>query len=464
MVVGEMPQAVDLVVIGAGPGGYTAALDAAARGRSVWLIDAAGESGVGGVCLLEGCIPSKAMIELGSARHDHARRRELGIAGEATPTVDLAQFQRFKNTLIATLGSGVRADLAAAGVTVVTGRAVFTSPRSLRVEHDEAQSELFEFANAIIATGSRAVEIPALAADPRVVDAAGVLSLEVLPDTVLIIGGGYIGVELGTALAKLGATVTLVEAGARILPPMNERVAADVARGLRRLGVTVLVNTVAQLTDGVLHAVERDVSREIDADLVVVAVGRRPNTESLALDRAGISTTPTGHIVVDESLRATTLIAAIGDVVAGPGLAHKATAQASIAVDAVSGRAARWESLVPHVVFSDPEAASVGMSLADALAAGIDASEVVTPYNRLGKAHVLQATHGHHVMVVDRASGAILGAAITGAHATELISEMTLAIEAGLLVGDVTATVHPHPTLSEVAVLSEHIPRKKAEQ
>ena len=458
-----MPQAVDLIVIGAGPGGCAAALNAAANGRSVWIIDSAGASGAGGVCLLEGCIPSKAMIELASARHDAGRRRELGLASEKDSIVDMVQFQKFKSGLVRTLGDGVRADLAAAGVTVVAGRAVFTSPRSLRVERDEAQSELFEFRSAIIATGSRAVEIPALAGDQRVVDAAGVLSLESVPATVLVIGGGYIGVELGSALQKLGAAVTLVEAGPRILPSMDERIASDVSRGLRKLGVTVLVNAQAQSHDGAVRITEGPDSRDVSADLILVAVGRRPNTESLALGKAGVSTTDAGHVIVDKSLLAAPNIAAIGDVIEGPGLAHKATAQAPVAVAALSGRRVLWDSLVPQVVFSDPEAASVGLSLAQASLAGIDAREIVTPFARVGKSHVLQRTEGHHTMVVDSVSGALLGAAISGAHATELISELTLAIEAGLLVGDVTATVLPHPTLSEIAMSGDAPQRKKVE-
>jgi dihydrolipoamide dehydrogenase len=452
MVVGEMPQAVDLVVIGAGPGGYTAALAAAKAGRRVHLVESAGAAGIGGVCLLEGCIPSKALIELGEAVHSAGRREAMGLPG-TTARPDLALFQSWKRDVITTLGDGVRARLRAADVTMVAGRAAFTGPRSMRIEHDDGPSETWEFRSAVIAAGSAPATIPRLGGDPRVTDAAGVLALDHLPERIVVIGAGYVGIELGTALAKLGATVTIVEARDSILEMVGDRAAGEVARGLRRLGVTVMTATVVQgIDEAGIEVVTAGATERLEADLVLVATGRVPNSAELGLAAARIATTESGHIVVDSALIAAPGIAAIGDIVAGPGLAHRAMAQAGVAVSALSGEKVAWDSLVPSVVFSDPEVATVGLGLVDAIELGYDAAESVLPYAYSGKAHILQATDGHHAVVFERATGLLLGATVTGANATELISEFTVAIEGGLLLEDVVRSVHPHPTLSELAL------------
>jgi dihydrolipoamide dehydrogenase len=447
-----MPQGADLVVIGAGPGGYTAALEAAARGRSVTLVDAAGAAGAGGVCLLEGCIPSKALIELAAARHNESNRTAMGLVHRGEPEVDLATFQRWKGSIVTALGDGVRGRLARAGVDVVEGRASFTGPRTLRVERAGEASTMLEFDHAVLASGSTAATVPALdPTDERVLDAAGVLDLARCPSSVVVVGGGYIGVELGTALRKLGADVTIVEATDRLLPTLDPALGQEVARGLRRLGCDVrLSSTVTGLVDEGVLCSDGEQERLVAAEVVVVAVGRRPATARLGLERAGVSVTPSGHVSVDASCLATDRIAAIGDVVLGPALAHKATAEARVAVEALAGRPVRSDQLVPLVVFSDPEVACVGLSVAEAKQAGHRASEAALPISFAGRASVLQQRAGTVRLVVDDDNGLLLGGSVVGPHATELIAELVLAVECGLQVGDVAGAIHPHPTLSEL--------------
>jgi dihydrolipoamide dehydrogenase len=447
-----MPQGTDLVVLGAGPGGYTAALEAAAHGRSVTLVDARGAAGVGGVCLLEGCIPSKALIELAEARHTESSRTAMGLVHRGEPEVDLATFQQWKGSVVTALGDGVRGRLARAGVDVVEGWASFTGPRTLRVERAGAASLMLEFDHAVLATGSTASAVPALdPADERVLDAAGVLDLARCPSAVVVVGGGYIGVELGTALRKLGAQVTVVEAADRLLPTLDATLGQEVARGLHRLGCDLrLSSTVTGLVDEGVLCSDGDQERLVAADAVVVAVGRRPATTGLGLERAGVTLTSSGHVDVDARCLATDRIAAVGDVTPGPALAHKATAEARVAVDALAGRAVRSDQLVPLVVFSDPEVACVGLSLEEAEQAGHRASVAALPMSFAGRASVLQQRTGTVRLVVDDDNGLLLGGSVVGPNATELIAELVLAVECGLQVGDVAGAIHPHPTLSEL--------------
>lgn len=451
MVVGNMPEGVDFVVIGAGPGGYTAALEAANAGRDVVLVEASGTAAVGGVCLHEGCIPSKALIHLANAFSRQALDADMGLVRSAA-SVDMERFQEWKNGVVHTLGNGVRTALSRAGVTIVTGQASFIDAATIRVLQQDAPSKIFNFRDLIIATGSQAVELPMLdKADSRVMDAADVLDLTQIPDHVVVIGAGYIGVELGTALAKLGSSVTILEAQSRILPGIVETAAREVERHLGKIGVSLLVNTVVTGLDGNGVTAEQDGNAAtVPADAVIVAVGRRPATDGLALEKAHIGLTDRRHIKVDSRLRCADNICAIGDVIPGPGLAHRATAEARIAVENLCGGNVVVDHLVPEVVFSDPEIATVGWDLDHAQRDRSTAVSTTTPLAFAGRALVEQAPRGFASIVYDTDSRELLGATIVGANATELIAQMTIAIESGLSVDDIALTIHPHPTISEI--------------
>jgi dihydrolipoamide dehydrogenase len=447
-----MPEAVDFAVIGAGPGGYTAALAAARAGRNVVLIDADGERGVGGVCLLEGCIPSKALIRLAHARHRRDGDAEMGLRYHGEAEVDLARFQEWKNSVVATLGDAVRDALRKAGVHIIRGRVSFVDEGTVRVLCEDAPSLLLAFRDLVIATGSVPVELPGLdRSDPRVVDAAGLLDLPKLPGRAAIVGAGYIGVELGTALAKLGSSVTLIEAGEGILPGLDPAAAKEVHRTLDRLGVTVTTGArPGGIGEAGLAVETRGTATIVPADVVVVAVGRRPATADLQLNRAGIKTTASGYIEVAADLRCRPHIAAIGDVTPGPGLAHRATAEARIAVAALCGQTVRVDHLVPSIVFSDPEIAIVGVTVEQATAEFPAAMSVTVPMALAGRSFVDQASRGFVTIVYDGESRRMLGATVCGVMATEIIAEATMAIEAALALGDISLVVHPHPTLGEI--------------
>ena len=369
MVVGEIAEAVDLLVVGAGPAGYTAALHAAQRGRQVTLVDRDGVDGVGGVCLRVGCIPSKALIELADLA---ARAKAVGLAPAAP---DLGAFQRRKREIVGRLTGGVRSMLDGAGVRVLGGELRFTRPDQAVVRTPDGHAAFLEFRDVVLATGSRPVPLPGLVPDGRtVLDSTGALDLADVPATVAVVGAGYIGVELGTALAKLGASVTLVEAAERVLPGIDAGLVRPVARRLAGLGVAVLTGAAAgEHRDGLLHVRQGEQESAVKADVVIVAVGRRPNTDDLGLDRLGVSPGPDGRLAVAPDRIVRRHVAAIGDVTPGPALAHKGYAEAPVAVDALCGdRVAFQPAAVPAVVFSDPEVATVGLTAAAARADGLE--------------------------------------------------------------------------------------------
>lgn len=462
MVVGEMPEGIDLLVVGGGPGGYTAALDAAALGRSVTLVDAAGTDGLGGTCLLRGCIPSKGLIELADtldrARHlgGGALAGMLAAGTEASAGVDLAAFQTWKSSMVTGLSRGVGSRLDAAGVDVVAGRFTFTGPGRGVVELGEDHPpKHYEFADVIIATGSTPVEIPPLPfSDPRIHDAAGILDLAEVPDRLVVVGGGYIGMELGTALAKLGSRVTVVETLDSILTGAADRAARLVARRARELGIEILTGhrALGLSDEGLMIESASEPGgrrRVIPADAVLVAVGRRPNTGDLGLAEAGVAVTDSGHIEVDSGYLAKRHIAAIGDVVAGPALAHKATAEAKVAAASVSGRtAALIPTVIPQVMFTDPEIAIARLE-ADAASAG-QTRTARLPLGFSGRAATMGQNRGYAEIEVEEDTGAIVAGTVVGPHASELIGEIALAIEMGASPEDLALTIHPHPTLSEM--------------
>ncbi|SMY13063.1 dihydrolipoyl dehydrogenase family protein [Brevibacterium jeotgali] len=455
MVVGEMPEGLDFLVIGGGPGGYTAALEAAARGRSVTLVDRAGADGIGGTCLLEGCIPSKALIEVADLRH-----RSLDFAGgalgfDSAVPPDLTRFQEWKNGMVARLSSGVRSRLTKAGVTIVAGSFTFTGPQRGVIELDgDAPPQHVEFEGAVIAVGSTVTQIPPLPFDGETVfDAAGILDVSELPERLVVVGGGYIGMEIGTAHRKLGSDVTVVEAAETILPEMPQAAQKHVARRASKLGIEVLTGHTAQGrdADGIVIADDSGATRTLPADAVLVAVGRRPATRDLGLAAVGITADPAGLIPVGPDGLAAPGIAAVGDVVAGPALAHKAIAEARVAVDALCGRpAAMVSTAIPLVVFSDPEVAVVGVTESAAQQEGMSVSVLRMPIGASGRAATMGSTDGVAEIVVDVDTDAVVGGVLVGPHASELIGELTLAVEMAAAPADLALTIHPHPTLSEM--------------
>lgn len=454
MVVGEMPEGLDLVVVGAGPGGYTAALEAAALGRSVTVIDQAGADGIGGTCLLAGCIPSKALIEIASLGS-----RSLDFAGGALGinaiNVDMAAFQTWKRTMVTSLSTGISNKFRAAEIDVVQGIFYFTGPTRGVIElAGDSPPKHIEFNDAVIASGSSAVELPALPFDGNLVlDAAGILDLNVVPDQLVVVGGGYIGIEIGTALRKLGSSVVVIEATDRILPELPPVAAKHVSRRAEKLGIEVLTRHSATSIgeNTVVARGETGEERTIPADAVLVSVGRRPATKELGLAAAGIDVDSAGLIPVDDANRATPHIAAVGDVIAGPALAHKAIAEAKVAARALCGKpAGTISSVVPLVVFSDPEVAVAGYDQAAAEAAGIETELLRLPFGASGRAATMESTTGSVELVVDTESRAIVGGVLVGPHVSELIGEIVLAIEMAATPDDLALSIHPHPTLSEM--------------
>lgn len=447
-----MPEAVDLVVIGAGPAGCAAALEAAAGGRRVHLVDRSGLAGAGGVS-------SAAFLELAGAHHDEARRIAMGLASSPSAP-DLTRFQAWRQELTTELGDLLRARLASCGVVILPGSASFTSPRSLRVEHETEPSRILEFDHAIIATGSVPVLPAGLETVARVVDPAGLLDLTHLPRHAVVLGATTVGVELATALAKLGCGVVLIERGDRILPSMDGSIAQDVHAGLMALGVRVLTGTeVEAMNDtGLLARAAQGAAQPlpaqplqaqlIPAELVVAAADRLPDTAALSLASAGVSTTASGHVAVDGSLLASDRIAAIGDAIAGLPSPHRARSEATVAVLALAGSPVPPDALLPQVVRSEPAAASVGLTLEEAIAAGHPATVAEAAYSDSERAGILGSTAGRVRIVHEADTGLLLGATITGHSAIELIAELALAVESGLLLGDLAGTVHPQPSLS----------------
>jgi len=442
VVVGEVAESTDLLVIGGGPGGYAAALHAARHGTEVTLIE---REALGGVCLNVGCIPSKSLIHA-AALVSSSGSTDTGVELSATWSWD--RIRAGIDDVVDGLTTGVAGLLAAAGVTVVDGTARFSRPNRVAVVAGDDVKHL-EFRRCILATGSRAIHLPTIPQDdPRVVDSTGALGLKELPGSLVVIGGGYIGVELGTAYAKLGCNVTILELADRLLPEVEKRASQLVSRRLKALGATVITGSAATDLDDA--GVVVDGHGAIPADVVVVAVGRRPNTDDLGLDVAGVALDDGGLVVVGPDRLATPSIAAIGDITPGPALAHKATAEAEVAVAALHGdtHAAFDPAAIPGVIFSDPEIAQVGLTPSRAAASGLEVQSFRFPFTAGSRSKTIGATDGFVELVADT-GGTVVGGVLAGHGVSELVGEIALAIELAATVEDVAATIRPHPTFSE---------------
>jgi dihydrolipoamide dehydrogenase len=448
MVVGEVAGRADVVIIGAGPGGYVAALrcadllDVKASGKRVVLIE---RNEIGGVCLNVGCIPSKVLIHAAEVAHLPERSSAWGV--DLTATIDMGRIHEHRRSTIAHLTGGVATLLDDAGVERWAGSARFSKPDRLAVVSGDNVRHL-EFAHCIIATGSRPASLASLPIDGRrIVDSTGALEFPHVPRTLAVVGGGYIGIELGTAWAKLGAQVTIIEGADRILPNMDRRLSTEVQRSLDRLGITTVVGTFVSGTDDQLIA---------DAEHVIVAVGRTPNTHDLGLSTAKVTVDSNGLIPVGPDRRATRTIFAIGDITEGPALAHKASAEADVAARAIAGQPAAFDpAAIPEVVFSDPEIASVGHTVASAKAEGLVATSFRFPLAAGSRSRTIGESTGFVQLISDDA-GTIIGAQLVGDGVAELIGELALAIELGAVAEEVASTIHPHPTRSEAIAEAAH--------
>jgi len=442
-----------LVVLGGGPGGYAAAFMAADMGMEVTLVEAAPR--LGGTCLLKGCIPSKALLHVARVVGETHEVADWGLEFEK-PKIDVDKLRARKEKVISDLSGGLAGLAKRRKVQVIHARATFLNSQTLKLEGVEGDDKLV-FEHCILASGS----IPAMPGafklnTDRVMDSTGALELKDIPESLLVIGGGYIGLELGTVYAELGTKVSVVELTPNLLPTADRDLVKPLETRLKKLFAGIYMNTkVVSLSEG-NNAIDvtfedENGKRTESFSRVLVSVGRRPNSAGLGLENTEVEIDEKGFVVVDEQLRtADQFISAIGDVAGEPMLAHKASHQGKVAVEALLGEPAEFTPMaIPAVVFTDPEIAWAGLTENDAKAQGIEYELAKYPWAASGKALALGRTEGFTKMLIEPDSERILGVAIVGVNAGDLISEAVLAIEMGATARDLAETIHPHPTLSE---------------
>jgi dihydrolipoamide dehydrogenase len=433
LVAGDQSDPVDCLILGAGPGGYVAALRAAQLGRSVTLVE---RGRVGGVCLNEGCIPTTQLARFAAAK---ASAEKLGASGMPlfAGAPDMAAFQKSRAAAVGTLVKGVSSLLEAAGVNVITGNARFVGRTRVCVEIGEESVRYFDFKDVVIATGSRAVSLDVLPFDgEHVVEPSRALEWAAVPASLLVAGDDYVALEIAVAYARLGSRVTMATQGERVLPDFDQDLSAAAQRGARAAGVEVV------LSSDPAALAQR-------AERVVVSGGRRANLDGLDLPVAGLAV-PSTLFAVDAQLRLDRHVFAIGDVTEGLSLAHRAMMQGRVAGDVLGGKAGAFDSrAIPRAVFAEPELGAVGMNEAEAEAAGIETSIGMFPLAALGRAVIESTTAGFAKLIFAKDGGALLGAHLAGPRSTELIAEMALALEMGATSEDLALTVHAHPTFAE---------------
>lgn len=447
-----MTKKTETLVIGSGPGGYVAAIRAAQLGQQVTIVEG---KHIGGVCLNVGCIPSKALIHAGHTYQESQHARYLGVKNTQTE-LDFTATQKWKDEkVVRPLTTGIRLLLQKNNVTIVEGMARFTSPKQVAVTTAKGE-ERIDFQQAILATGSQPIAIPGFAFGGRVIDSTGGLSLKEVPKKLMIIGGGVIGSELGGAYANLGTEVTILEGSPQLLPTYEKDLVQVVATAFEKKGIQVVTNALAKAaTDTgsevrVTYTVNGKEST-VTADYVMVTVGRKANTADLDLAKAGLSADARGLIPVNDQYQTKQKhLYAIGDIIEGPALAHKASYEAKVAAEVISGKnVVKDYRALPTICFTDPEIASVGWTLKEAQAAGKQAQTAVFPLQANGRALSLHATEGFVRLVFEEETELLLGGQIVGVGASDLIAEITLAIESYLTLTDIALTIHGHPTLSE---------------
>ena len=487
---GEKPKAAEasgrkadvecaMLVLGAGPGGYTAAFRAADLGLDTVLVERYPD--LGGVCLNVGCIPSKALLHAAGVIGEAAEAAEYGV-DFGKPKIDLDKLRAYKEKVVGQLTKGLAGMSKQRKVQVVTGTGRFVSANELEVEGGDG-TKLIRFEHCIIAAGSQAVKLPGFPwDDPRVMDSTDALEVAEVPKKLLVVGGGIIGLEMATVYRALGSEVTVVEFMDQLVPGVDRDLVKPLADRLKKQGVAVHLKVKAAKVDAQKSGLKVDFEPATEGgetpkaalfDRVLVAVGRAPNGGKLDAAKAGVEVTDRGFIPVDRQMRTTAEhIFAIGDLVGQPMLAHKATHEGKLAAEVAAGEKREWVArVIPSVAYTDPEIAWVGLSEAEAKEKGLKVGVGKFPWAASGRAIGVGRTEGFTKLVFDEATGRVLGGGIVGVHAGELIAEVALAIEMGAEAADIGHTIHPHPTLSEsVAMAAEayegtitdlYMPKKK---
>ncbi|MFQ5806369.1 MAG: dihydrolipoyl dehydrogenase [Phycisphaerae bacterium] len=452
MVVGELTEETQLLVIGGGPGGYVAAFKAADLGIQTTIVDAAPI--LGGICLRAGCIPSKALLHVAHLITHAAEARDFGITFDK-PKIDVEKLRGWKQGVVDRLCGGVNTLAKKRNVRVIQGRAVFEDSHSVRIA--DAEVARIRFKHAIIATGSRAQRLPeAIVPADCCIDSTDALELETIPGTLLVVGGGYIGLELGQVYAALGSRVTVIELLDHILPGVDDDLVRPLAAQLRKqfdaVHTSAKLDTARATHKGVEATFTRGGARQKQTfERVLVSVGRTPEAEDLGLKNTKVQVNERGFIEVDQQRRtADKRIFAIGDVAGNPMLAHKASHEGIVAAEAIAGRPSAFDpQAIPAVVYTSPEIAWCGLSEAQAKEQGLEIKIGKFPWGASGRAIAMGRPHGLTKIVADANTRRVLGVGIVGEHAGDLIAEAVLALEMGAEAEDLALTIHPHPTTSE---------------
>jgi dihydrolipoamide dehydrogenase len=453
MVVGSLTVETDVVVIGSGPGGYVAAIRAAQQGLDVMLVEK--DKKLGGVCLNVGCVPTKALITSSDYFHVIQDLEQMGISVKDFD-IDLTKMNSWKDNIILKMEHGIRSLFEKHGIEVIQGVASFKDKHTLAIS-GQSDVETISFKHAIVATGSSPIQIPGFDFDgDKIISSNEGISLQEVPKKLIIIGGGYIGTELGTVYGKLGSEVHIIEGSDQLIGVIDKDIVDVVARRLPEFGINIHYNAKATGVEktqyGVVVSFESEgKTQTIDADKVMVVVGRKPNSKGLGLEEIGVNISDRGFVEVDKQQKTNVdTILAIGDLVGNPMLAHKASREGKIAGEVVAGKKSYFDNqVIPAVVFNDPEIVSVGLQESEAKEQNLDVIVKKFPYAALARAHMFGREDGFIKLVADKKTKLVLGVHAVGPHVSEIIAEATLAIEMGATVEDLSLTIHPHPTISE---------------
>jgi dihydrolipoamide dehydrogenase len=461
MVMGELAQETELLIIGGGPGGYAAAFRAADLGMDVTLVDISERPG--GVCLFRGCIPSKSYLHISELIHDAEHADAMGLKF-GHPEIDLEAVRSYKSRVVDKLATGLVGLSERRGVQWIRGRVVFEGSDRVRIQDSEVSH--IKFRKAIIATGSHPIPFPGVPFKKggRIMNSTGALDLADVPERLLVVGGGYVGLELGSVYAALGSRVTVVELGDRLLPGVDSDLVEPLKRRLEKRFAAIRLGTrvkaLAERGDRVEATLEGNLDRPQQSfERVLIAIGRKPNSSGLGLENTRVTLDERGFVVVDERQQtADERILAVGDVTGGMMLAHKASYEGKIAAEVIAGEPSAFDArAIPAVVYTDPQIAYCGLTEEEARRRDQHVEVHRFPWKFSGRAVSMDAPEGLTKMIIDAETGRVLGVGLTGRGAESLIAEGVLAVEMGALARDIALTIHPHPTLSETAMETAEI-------